>query len=124
MSQALNSASTKPSSADPQEEPILIEPTDASKTVEDENPSTSIPDVAKVSPKKFLILIQFLPFSNHLSRQILPEEMFTQEQESDSLPIENDFAVADIQTVDPQVQHTTDGKKVICLVYFSAKNTN
>jgi len=90
LSQALNSASTKPSSADPQEEPILIEPTDASKTVEDENPSTSIPDVAKVSPKKFLILIQLLPFSNHLSRQILPEEMFMQEQESNSLPIQND----------------------------------
>ena len=40
--------------------------------------------------KKFLILTQFLPFFDHLSRQILPEEMFTQEQESDSLPIEND----------------------------------
>ena len=47
-----------------------------------------------------------------------------QEQESDSLPIENDPAVVDIQTVNPQVQHTTDGKKVICLVYFSAKNMN
>ena len=69
---------------------ILVEPIDASKTVEDENPSTSIPDVAKVSPKKFLILIQLLPFSNHLSRQILPEEMFMQEQKSDSLSIEND----------------------------------
>ena len=47
-----------------------------------------------------------------------------QEQESDSLPIENDPAVADIQNVDPQVQHTTDGKKVICLVYFSATSMN
>ena len=47
-----------------------------------------------------------------------------QEQESVSLLIENDPAVADIQTVDPPVQHTTDGKKVICLVYFSAKNMN
>ena len=47
-----------------------------------------------------------------------------QEQEFDSLLIENDPAVVDIQTVDSLVQHTTDGKKVICLVYFSAKNTN
>ena len=47
-----------------------------------------------------------------------------QEQESDSLLIENDPAVADIQTVDSPVQHTTDGKKVICLVYFSATNMN
>ena len=46
------------------------------------------------------------------------------EQESDSLLIENDPAVADIQTVDSPVQHTTDGKKVICLVYFSTTNTN
>ena len=89
MSQAFNSASTKPSSVNPQEEPISVEPTDASKTAEDENPSISIPDVAKVSPQKFLILIQFLPFSDHLSCQILPEEMFMQEQESDSLHIEN-----------------------------------
>ena len=47
-----------------------------------------------------------------------------QEQESDSLLIENDPTVADIQTVDFPVQHTTDGKKVICLVYFSATNMN
>ena len=47
-----------------------------------------------------------------------------QEQEYDSLLIENDPAVADIQTVDSPVQHTTDGKKVICLVYFSTTNMN
>ena len=47
-----------------------------------------------------------------------------QEQESDSLLIENDLAVVDTQTVDSPVQHTTDGKKVICLVYFSATNMN
>ena len=51
LSQAFNLASTKPSSADPQKEPILVEPNDASKTIEDENPSTSIPDVAKVPPQ-------------------------------------------------------------------------
>ena len=45
-----DSAPTKPSSADLQKEPILVEPTDASRTVEDDNPSISIPDVAKVSP--------------------------------------------------------------------------
>jgi len=47
-----------------------------------------------------------------------------QEQESDSLLVKNNPAVADIQTVDSPVQHTTDGKKVICLVYFSATNMN
>ena len=47
-----------------------------------------------------------------------------QEQEFDSLFIENDPTVADIQSVDSLVQHTTDGKKVICLVYFSITNTN
>ena len=44
-----------------------------------------------------------------------------QEQESDYLLIENDPVIADIQSTDSLVQHTTDGKKVICLVYFSAK---
>ena len=69
-----------------------------------------IPNVAKVSPQKFLILIQFLPFSDHLSCQILPEEMFMQEQESDSPPInndpigfENDPIVINNQTVDSPV---------------------
>ena len=47
-----------------------------------------------------------------------------QEQESDSLLIENDPAVANIQTVNSPVQHTTDGEKIICLAYFSATNMN
>ena len=47
-----------------------------------------------------------------------------QEQESNSLLIKNDPAVDDTQTIDFPVQHTTDGKKVICLVYFSATNMN
>jgi len=47
-----------------------------------------------------------------------------QEQESDSLLIENNPAVANIQTTDSLVQHTTDGKKVICLAHFSATNMN
>ena len=51
LSQAFKSSSTKPSSVDPQKEPILVETTDVSKTVEDENPSTSLPDAAKVSPQ-------------------------------------------------------------------------
>ena len=45
-----------------------------------------------------------------------------QEQESDSLPIENNPAVADIKTVDSPVQHTTDGKTVICLAHFFTTN--
>ena len=47
-----------------------------------------------------------------------------QEQESKSLLIENDPAIIDTQTIESPVQHTTDGKKVICLVYFSATNMN
>ena len=50
LSQAFDSAPTKPLSADPQKELISVEPTDASRTVEDDNLSISIPDVAKVSP--------------------------------------------------------------------------
>ena len=42
-----DSAPTKPSSADPQKEPILVEITDASKTAEDVSPSISPPDAAK-----------------------------------------------------------------------------
>ena len=45
-----------------------------------------------------------------------------QEQESDSFPIENNPAIADIQTVDSPIQHTTDGKKVIRLAHFSTTN--
>jgi len=47
-----------------------------------------------------------------------------QEQESDSLPIENDPIVVVTQTVDSPVQHTTDGKKIIYLFYPSATNMN
>ena len=90
LSQAFKSASTKPSSADPQKKPISVETIeDVSKTIEDENPSTSIPNVAKVSPQNFLILIQLLPSPDYLSCQTLSEETPSQE-ESDSLPIEND----------------------------------
>ena len=47
-----------------------------------------------------------------------------QEQESDSPLIENDPAVADVQAVDSPIQHTTDGRKVTCSIYFSAINMN
>ena len=47
-----------------------------------------------------------------------------QEQESDSLPIENNPTIADIQTVDSPVQYTTDGKTVICLAHLFTTNTN
>ena len=54
-----------------------------------------------------------------------------EEQESDSLPIkndpigiENDPAVVDTQTVTSLVQHTTDGKKIICLFCPSATIMN
>jgi len=47
-----------------------------------------------------------------------------QEQESDCLLIENNPAAADVQTIDSPVQHTTYGKKVICLAHFFATNMN
>jgi len=71
-----------------------------------------------------LNFIQFSPFSDSLLRQILPEETPTQEQESDSLPLESDPIVVVTQNVDSLVQHTTDGKKIIYLFYPSATNMN
>ena len=47
-----------------------------------------------------------------------------QEQESDSLPIENDPVDVDTQTVKSLVQQTIDGKKTIRLVYLSTTNMN
>ncbi|XP_066341751.1 uncharacterized protein [Miscanthus floridulus] len=91
LSLAFDSAPTKPSSADPEKESILVEPTDASRTIEDENPSISIPNVAKIPS----------------------EETPMQEQESDDpIGIENDPAIVDTQTVDSPVQHTTDDTNV------------
>ena len=75
-------------------------------------------------PKKFLILFNFHLSSNFLLCQVLPEETHMQEQEFDGLLIENNPAVADIQTIDSLVQHTTDGKKIICSAYFSTINMN
>ena len=47
-----------------------------------------------------------------------------QEQEFDYLLIENNPAIADVQTVDSPVQHTNDGKKVICSAHLFATNMN
>ena len=59
---------------------------------------------------KILNFIQFSPFFDHLPCQTFPEDTFTQEQESDSLPIENDPvsiendpAIIDTQTIDSPV---------------------
>ena len=75
-------------------------------------------------PKKFLILFNFHLSSDFLLCQILPEETPMQEQEFDSLLIVNNPAVADIQTIDSPVQHTTDGKKIICSAHFSTTKMN
>ena len=53
-----------------------------------------------------------------------PEETPTQEQESDSLPIENDPIGVVIQTIESLVQQTIGGKKIIYLFYPSATNMN
>ena len=109
----------------------MVEATDASKTTKDVSPSISSPDVAKVFFSKLLILFNFHPSSDYLSHQILPEETSMQEQESNSLPIENDLVgieddptVVDAQTVDSPVQHTTEGKKIIYLFYPSTTIMN
>ena len=60
----------------------MVETTDASKIVEDENPSTS-----------------------------LPEEISTQEQNMNSPSAEGDLIDVDTQTVNSPVQQTIDGKK-------------
>ena len=74
--------------------------------------------------QKLLILFNVYPSSDFLLCQILPEETPMQEQESDGFLIENNPIVADIQTVDSPIQHTTDGRKVTCSIYFSATNMN
>ena len=71
-----------------------------------------------------LNFIQFLPFSDYLLCQILPEKTPMQEQESDSLSLESDPIVVVTQTVDSLVQYTTDGKKIIYLFYPSTTNKN
>ena len=69
----------------------MVETTDVSKTTKDVSPSISPPDAAKVFFfSKFLIFIQFSPFSDHLPCQTLPEETFKQGQESGNLPIKGD----------------------------------
>ena len=80
------------------------------------SPSISPPDAAKAFFSKFLIFIQFSPFSDHLPCQTLPEETFKQGQESSSLSIEGDLIDVVTQTIESPVQQTIDGKKVICLV--------
>ena len=92
--------------------------------VEDKNPPTLLPDVAKVSPQNSWFFIQFLPFSDHLPCQTLPEETFTQGQKSGSLPIEGDPIDVDTQTVDSPDKQTIDGKEVTCLVYLPVTNMN
>ena len=61
---------------------------------------------------RILPLQSLIPSPNYLSCQILFEETLTQEQETDSLPIENDHVgiendptVVDNQAVDSPVQH-------------------
>jgi len=51
LSNAFGSAPTRPSSVDLPKEPITIETTDASKIVENDNPSKLPHDAAKVSPQ-------------------------------------------------------------------------
>ena len=91
---------------------------------EDKNPPTLFPDVAKISPQNSWFFIQFSPFSDHLPCQTLPEEIFTQEEKSNNLPIESDSADVDTQTVEPLVHQTIDGKKIIYLFYPFATNMN
>ena len=57
LSHAFKSASSDPSSVDPQNESISVETTDVFKAAEDVSPSISPPDAAKALFLKFLIFI-------------------------------------------------------------------
>ncbi|XP_066310959.1 uncharacterized protein [Miscanthus floridulus] len=66
---------------------------------------------SSIDPQEELILVETTDASK-MAEDILPEETLTQEQESNSLLIENDPAVTDIQAVDSPIQHTTDDVNV------------
>ena len=69
----------------------MVETTDASKAAEDVSPSISPPNATKaLFLQFFLFLFSFHPSYDYLLHQTFPEETPTQEQESNSLPIEND----------------------------------
>ena len=53
-----------------------------------------------------------------------------QEQGPGSSPIDNDpidtgnSPIVDTHTADSPIQHTLDGKEIVCLAYYSVINTN
>ena len=123
LSQAFDSAPTEPPSADPQKEPISVEITDASTTVE--NVSFNFDACRSIfSNSRFIHF--FHPPSDFLLCQIFPEETPMQGHEPDSplSDIEGDLVVVDTQTIDSPVRHTTDGKKIIHPFYPSAMIMN
>ena len=118
-------ASTKPPSADPREEPILVEITDTSTIAEN---VSFIFDAYRGIFFNFFHSI-FYPSSDFLLRQILPKETPMQDREpnnplNDPVDIEGGLVAVNTQTVDSPVQQTTDGKGVICSIYLSAANMN
>ena len=79
LSQAFNSTSTEPPSADPRKEPILVEITDTSIA---ENVSFIFDAYWGIFFNFFHSV--FYPSSDFLLRQILPEETPVQDREPDS----------------------------------------
>ena len=68
------------------------------------------------------IILKFIMWIFPLRKIEDVSKIFTQEQKSDSLPIKSDSTDVDTHTVEPPVQQTIDGKKVICLVYLPVTN--
>ena len=70
------------------------------------------------------IILKFIMWIFPLRKIEDVSKIFTQEQKSDSLPIKSDSTDVDTHTVEPPVQQTIDGKKIIYLFYPSATNMN
>ena len=124
LSQAFDSAPTEPSSADSQKEPISVEITDAPTTAENVSFFHFILDACWSIFWKVSDFIQFPSFIWFLAMLDTSRGNTYARAGVWQSPYWNDPVVADIQSADFLVQHTTDGKKVICLVYFSAINMN
>jgi len=116
LSQAFDSTSTEPPSADPRKELILVDITDTSTTSEN---VSFILDACWGNFFNFLIYSVLYPSSDFLMCQILPEEILAQDREPDSLlndpiGVEGGLVAVDTQTVDSPFWQTTNGKEVIC----------
>ena len=113
LSQAFDLASTEPPSADPRKEPILVEITNTSTTVEN---VSFIFDAYWGFFFNFFHLV-FYPSSDFLLRQILPEETSMQDREPDS-PL-NDPVDVEGGLVAVNTQTAQSGKQLMVRELFA-----